>query len=81
MKPTNSESKNAKQNDDMKAPNKVQGEGDYEAARAYDKDQRDFIEKNKKDIPSMARDAEQSRDADRASFDEAEAKGKSKARH
>jgi len=65
----------------MKAPDKVQGEGDYEAARAYDKDQRDFIAKNKNEIPSMAKDAAKARDREAKDLDAAENIGKAKARH
>lgn len=59
---------------------KVQGEGDYEAARRYRGDVRDYLRKND---PKQA--AEQAAAAieggERTQLDEAERKGKSKARH
>lgn len=42
------------------ADNKIQGEGDYEAARKFDKDERDFIAKG--GVEKKAREAEQALD-------------------
>ena len=38
------------------------GEGDYEASRAFLKDQAGFVEKNKANIPAMGREAEEALD-------------------
>jgi len=42
------------------ADNKIQGEGNYDAARKFDKDERDFIAKG--DVEKKAREAEQALD-------------------
>lgn len=56
----------------------VQGEGDYEAARKYDKDAREFAQTG--DVDKAARDAEP-RDAGEArEMEEAERAGKERAR-
>lgn len=36
----------------------VLGEGNYTATRAFDKEQTDFVKKNRKRIPAMAKEAE-----------------------
>ena len=60
----------------------VQGEGDYEAARAYRRETESFVAKHRKDIPQMAEDAEKALDGAEASgLKKAEDIGKSKARH
>jgi hypothetical protein len=41
---------------------KTVGEGDYEASRAFLKDQSGFVEKNKANIPAMGRQAEEALD-------------------
>ncbi|HKP78525.1 MAG TPA: hypothetical protein VJU34_05320 [Phenylobacterium sp.] len=46
------------------ADNKIQGEGDYAAARKFDKDERDFIAKG--DVDKKAREAEQALDGPEA---------------
>ena len=53
---------------------KVQGEGNYTAARAYDRDQHDFAKSGKAD--RAAREAERSLDQDKPELDKAEAEGK-----
>ena len=59
----------------------VQGEGDYEAARAYRKDTESFVAEHRKDIPKMANDAEKALDgAEGSDLKKAEEIGKSKAR-
>lgn len=56
----------------------VQGEGNYEAARKYDKDAREFAQRG--DVDKAARDAEP-RDAGEAKqMDEAERAGKERAK-
>ncbi len=42
------------------ADNKIQGEGDYEAARKFDKDEREFVAKG--GVEKKAREAEQALD-------------------
>ena len=46
------------------APKKKQqkGEGDYAATRAFDKDQTNFVKRNKAKIPQMGREAAQALD-------------------
>lgn len=46
------------------ADNKIQGEGDYAAARKFDKDERDFIAKG--GVEKKAREAEQALDGPEA---------------
>lgn len=46
------------------AGNKIQGEGDYDAARKFDKDERDFIAKG--EVEKKAREAEQALDGPEA---------------
>lgn len=61
---------------------KVQGEGNYEAARDYDARVGKFVEKNKAKIPDYAKDAEKAlAGSEGKSLRKAEEKGKSKARH
>jgi len=43
-------------NDQRSSPDSVQGEGDYEAARRYDRDQRDFVQSGR--VDEAARDAQ-----------------------
>ena len=65
----------------MGSKNKVQGEGDYEGARDYDKRVEGFVKKNKDKIPSYAKNAEKALEgSEGASLRKAEEKGKSKAR-
>jgi hypothetical protein len=60
---------------------RVQGEGDYESARRYQKDIGNFVSKNKDDIPNMAKDAENALDSpEGAELRRAEEEGKSKAK-
>jgi hypothetical protein len=42
------------------ADNKIQGEGNYDAARKFDKDEREFVAKG--DVAGKAREAEQALD-------------------
>jgi hypothetical protein len=42
------------------AENKIQGEGDYDAARKFDKDEREFIQKG--GVEKKAREAERALD-------------------
>ena len=46
------------------ADDKIQGEGNYDAARKFDKDQRDFVAKG--DVEKKAREAEQALDGPEA---------------
>jgi hypothetical protein len=57
---------------------KVQGEGDYEAARRYRKEVTDFVKDH--DIDKAARDAAPKSPEEAREMDEAEAKGKSHAK-
>jgi len=50
---------------DQPSPDGVQGEGDYEAARRYDRDQREFVQSGR--VDQAARDA---RPQDREQADE-----------
>ncbi len=60
--------------------NKVQGEGDYDAARRYRKDVKEYLQNN--DPKPAAEKAEAAvKSGERKELDEAERKGKSKARH
>ena len=60
---------------------RVQGEGDYESARAYKKDTEEFIASNKDQIPEMAKDAERALESPEGEeLRRAEEQGKSKAR-
>lgn len=52
----------------------VQGEGNYTASRAYDRDQEKFAKSGK--VEQAAREAERSLDKDRKELDKAEAEGK-----
>lgn len=59
--------------------NKVQGEGDYESAREYNKDTREFIESGK--VEEKAEEAKRARQgSERAELDKAEEKGKARSR-
>jgi hypothetical protein len=42
--------------------NKVQGEGDYESARKFDKDQQQFVKENTKDGKEIRGNAEEASD-------------------
>ena len=44
------------------AKKKTIGEGDYAASRSFLKDQSNFVEKNRADIPAMGKDAERAMD-------------------
>ncbi len=68
---------------DKKPPqDKVQGEGNYEAARDYDKRTEKFISEKKSQIPKYAKDAEKALEGPEGDkLREAEEKGKAKARH
>ena len=46
------------------ADTKIQGEGDYDAARKFDKDERDFIARG--EVEKKAREAEQALDGPEA---------------
>ena len=54
---------------------KIQGEGDYEAARNYDDAQREFVESGQ--VQKAARDAEPKNQAEADEMKKAEAAGKS----
>jgi hypothetical protein len=41
-----------------KKKKQIVGEGDYAASRKFDKDQASFVEKNKAEIPALAKEAE-----------------------
>jgi hypothetical protein len=58
---------------DDKAP-RVEGEGNYTAARAYDRDQKQFAESGK--VEPAARDAADSLEHDKAELAKAEAEGR-----
>jgi len=59
----------------------VEGEGSYTAARNYDREQRDFVARNKSRIPKMAKDAEKALEGPEGkTLRAAEKVGKSKAR-
>jgi hypothetical protein len=57
---------------------KVQGEGDYDAARRYDEKLRDHVKNH--DIEKEARDAEPSNPAEERELQHAEQKGKQRAK-
>ena len=57
---------------------KVQGEGDYEAARRYDKKLREHVKDH--DIDKEARDAEPKNPAEQRELQHAEQKGKDRAK-
>lgn len=56
----------------------VQGEGDYEAARRYDKSQQDFVESGK--VDERAGQAGPQDSAEAAELDQAEQEGKSRSK-
>lgn len=66
--------------DTGKQDDKVQGEGDYDAARRYRKDVKEYLRNND---PKPAADKAEAavKGGERKELDEAERKGKSKARH
>ena len=65
----------------LNGKDKVQGEGDYEAARHYDEKLERFIAEKRRDIPKMAEDAEKALEGKEGdSLRKAEETGKSKAR-
>jgi hypothetical protein len=66
---------NAKQQDDA---HRVQGEGDYDAARRYDKATTDFAKSGK--VDEAARDAKPTSPAEADELRQAEAEGKSHAK-
>lgn len=55
-----------------------QGEGNYDAAKRYDKDARDFVASGK--VKKAARDAAPTDTAEQRELEEAEAEGRSHAR-
>jgi hypothetical protein len=60
---------------------KVQGEGDYEAARHYDEKLEKFVAEKKSEIPRLAKDAEKALDGPEGNaLRKAEKTGKAKAR-
>ncbi len=70
--------------DSKKIPkgDKVHGEGNYEAARDYDKRTEKFIAEKKAEIPKYARNAEKALEGPEGEkLRAAEEKGKAKARH
>ncbi|MEO7116677.1 MAG: hypothetical protein ABIZ18_12540 [Caldimonas sp.] len=56
----------------------VQGEGDYDAARRYDKSAREFAESGK--VERAARDAKPASESEAKELERAEAEGKSHAK-
>lgn len=57
---------------------KVQGEGNYEASRKFDADQKAFVDKNREAIPQLAEDAADALDGPEGEeLRKAEAEGKS----
>jgi hypothetical protein len=63
------------------ARDKIHGEGNYEAARDYDKRVEKFISEKKPDIPGYAKDAEKALEGPEGDkLRAAEEKGKAKAR-
>jgi hypothetical protein len=71
-----------KQNPDNKqgpgSADKVQGEGDYDAARRYDEKMRDHVKNH--DIEQEARDAEPKSQGEEREMERAEEAGKSRAK-
>jgi hypothetical protein len=60
----------------------VQGEGDYQSARVYQRDIKDFMNRKSGEISDLAKDAEKSLESPEGKeLKKAEEKGKSKARH
>lgn len=59
---------------DIPSEDRLQGEGNYTATRAYDRDQKKFAESGK--VESAAREAAESLDQDKADLDKAEAEGR-----
>jgi hypothetical protein len=60
----------------------MEGEGSYSGTRDYNKATGEFIAKNKSNIPSMAKDAEDALESPEGDeLRKAENKGKAKARH
>jgi len=58
-----------------------EGEGNYTAAREFDRDQENFVKAHKGDIERMGKDAEKALDGDEGkSLRDAEEKAKAKAR-
>ena len=59
----------------------IVGEGDYAATRKFDKDQASFVEKNKANIPALAKEAEKALDGPEGdSLREAEATAAARSR-
>lgn len=63
---------------DSKRPPKVQGEGDYDAARRYRRDVEEFVEES--DMEGLARAAEPQSPEEARALESAEAIGRSRAR-
>jgi hypothetical protein len=62
-------------------PPKIQGEGDYDAARDYDRDVKDFVKREGRNVENLARDAAKALDGKEAKeLSEAEKAGRSKAK-
>jgi hypothetical protein len=60
----------------------VQGEGDYQSARVYQRDIKDFMNRKSGKISDLAKDAEKALEGSEGEqLKKAEQKGKSKARH
>jgi hypothetical protein len=60
---------------------KIKGEGDYEASRRFDADEKDFVDKNRAKIPELAKDAAKALDGPEGEdLRDAEAEGKSHSR-
>jgi len=70
------------QNKKIAKNDKDHGEGDYAAARDYDKRTEKFIAEKKAEIPKYAKDAEKALEGPEGEkLRDAEEKGKAKARH
>ena len=61
---TQASARAAKNKKKAPAPKKkqIKGEGDYEASRAFDRDQASFVKKNKAKIPALGQEAEKALD-------------------
>ena len=65
-------------NDQTKGKDKVQGEGDYEAARRYNESAREFVDEN--DVDEAARDAEPKDAGEEQQMERAEQQGRQRAK-
>ena len=65
-------------NDQTKRKDKVQGEGDYEAARRYNESAREFVDEN--DVDEAARDAEPKDAGEQQQMERAEQQGRQRAK-